>query len=137
VAPQRGAGGSTSRYMHSRRSHRLPRRARSTRGFRVAKGRFIAIFDADFMPTTDFLQRTVDFFSDPQIAMVQARWGHINQDYSLLTKVQSILLDAHFVLEHGRPEPLGTLLSTSTARRASGGPRRRIADAGRLASTTR
>src|SRR5882672_7218166 len=70
-------------------------------GLRVAKGRFIAIFDADFIPTTDFLQRTIDFFSDPQIAMVQARWGHINQDYSLLTKVQSILLDAHFVLEHG------------------------------------
>jgi len=70
-------------------------------GLRVAKGRFIAIFDADFIPTTDFLQRTIHFFSDPQIAMVQARWGHINQDYSLLTKVQSILLDAHFVLEHG------------------------------------
>src|SRR6267142_4610969 len=70
-------------------------------GLRVAKGRFIAIFDADFIPTTDFLQRTIHFFSDPQIAMVQARWGHINPDYSLLTKIQSILLDAHFVLEHG------------------------------------
>ena len=70
-------------------------------GLKVAKGRFIAIFDADFIPTADFLQRTIDFFSDPNIAMVQARWGHINQDYSLLTKVQSILLDAHFVLEHG------------------------------------
>jgi cellulose synthase/poly-beta-1,6-N-acetylglucosamine synthase-like glycosyltransferase len=70
-------------------------------GLRVAKGRFIAIFDADFIPTSDFLQRTIHFFSDPAIAMVQARWGHINQDYSLLTKIQSILLDAHFVLEHG------------------------------------
>ncbi len=70
-------------------------------GMQVAKGEFIAIFDADFIPTTDFLQRTVQYFVDPQIAMVQARWGHINQDYSLLTKVQSILLDAHFVLEHG------------------------------------
>jgi len=70
-------------------------------GLRVAKGRFIAIFDADFIPTSDFLQRTIHFFSDPTIAMVQARWGHINQDYSLLTKIQSILLDAHFVLEHG------------------------------------
>ena len=70
-------------------------------GLKVAKGRFIAIFDADFTPTTDFLRRTVPFFGDPAVAMVQARWGHINQDYSLLTKVQSILLDAHFVLEHG------------------------------------
>src|ERR687883_106700 len=70
-------------------------------GMKVAKGEFIAIFDADFIPSTDFLQRTVQFFSDPKVAMVQARWGHINQDYSLLTKVQSILLDAHFVLEHG------------------------------------
>jgi cellulose synthase/poly-beta-1,6-N-acetylglucosamine synthase-like glycosyltransferase len=70
-------------------------------GLRVAKGSFIAIFDADFTPTTDFLRRTIPFFGDPAIAMVQARWGHINQDYSLLTKVQSILLDAHFVLEHG------------------------------------
>ena len=68
---------------------------------KVAKGEFIAIFDADFIPTADFLQRTVPFFADPKIAMVQARWGHINQDYSLLTKIQSILLDAHFVLEHG------------------------------------
>src|SRR5688572_3917709 len=70
-------------------------------GMRVAKGEFIAIFDADFIPTVDFLRRTVPFFVDPGIAMVQARWGHINQDYSLLTKIQSILLDAHFVLEHG------------------------------------
>src|ERR1051325_9931444 len=70
-------------------------------GLKIAKGEFIAIFDADFIPTADFLRRTIPFFGDPKIAMVQARWGHINQDYSLLTKVQSILLDAHFVLEHG------------------------------------
>jgi cellulose synthase/poly-beta-1,6-N-acetylglucosamine synthase-like glycosyltransferase len=70
-------------------------------GLRVAKGEFVAIFDADFIPTADFLKRTVPFFTDPKVAMVQARWGHINQDYSLLTKIQSILLDGHFVLEHG------------------------------------
>jgi cellulose synthase/poly-beta-1,6-N-acetylglucosamine synthase-like glycosyltransferase len=70
-------------------------------GLKVAKGEFIAIFDADFIPTTDFLRRTVHFFTDPKIAMVQARWGHINQHYSLLTKIQAILLDGHFVLEHG------------------------------------
>src|SRR6266542_2992322 len=70
-------------------------------GLKVARGEFIAIFDADFSPATDFLMRLVPHFRDPQVAMVQARWGHINQDYSLLTKIQSILLDAHFVLEHG------------------------------------
>ena len=71
-------------------------------GLKVAEGKFIAIFDADFIPPSDFLMRTLGYFdTDPKIAMVQARWGHINQDYSLLTKIQSILLDAHFVLEHG------------------------------------
>jgi cellulose synthase/poly-beta-1,6-N-acetylglucosamine synthase-like glycosyltransferase len=71
-------------------------------GLKVAEGKFIAIFDADFVPPSDFLMRTLGYFeTDPKIAMVQARWGHINQDYSLLTKVQAILLDAHFVLEHG------------------------------------
>src|SRR5918992_27974 len=70
-------------------------------GMKVATGEYVAIFDADFIPPADFLQRTIQFFTDPKIALVQARWGHINQDYSLLTKIQSILLDGHFVLEHG------------------------------------
>jgi len=71
-------------------------------GLKVATGEYIAIFDADFIPSTDFLMRTLPHFgADPKVGMVQARWGHINQDYSLLTKIQSILLDAHFVLEHG------------------------------------
>jgi cellulose synthase/poly-beta-1,6-N-acetylglucosamine synthase-like glycosyltransferase len=70
-------------------------------GLRTARGEFIAIFDADFIPTSDFLTRLMPHFGDPGIGMVQARWGHINQDYSLLTKIQSILLDGHFVLEHG------------------------------------
>ena len=70
-------------------------------GMKLAKGSFIAIFDADFMPGRDFLRRTIPFFGDEKVAMVQARWGHINQDYSLLTKIQSVLLDGHFVLEHG------------------------------------
>ena len=70
-------------------------------GLRTARGEYIAIFDADFIPSRDFLMRLIPHFRDPQIAMVQARWGHINQDYSLLTKIQSILLDGHFVLEHG------------------------------------
>jgi len=70
-------------------------------GLKTARGEFIAIFDADFSPTSDFLTRLMPHFRDPHIGMVQARWGHINQDYSLLTKIQSILLDGHFVLEHG------------------------------------
>ena len=70
-------------------------------GLKVARGRFVAIFDADFVPQPDFLRKTVPYFADPNVALVQARWTHLNQDYSLLTKVQSILLDAHFVLEHG------------------------------------
>ena len=49
----------------------------------------------------DFLRRTVPFFADPKVGMVQARWGHLNRDYSLLTKIQAILLDGHFVIEHG------------------------------------
>jgi cellulose synthase/poly-beta-1,6-N-acetylglucosamine synthase-like glycosyltransferase len=70
-------------------------------GLKVARGEFIAIFDADFLPNPDFLTRLMPHFTGEKIAMVQARWGHINQDYSLLTKIQSILLDGHFVLEHG------------------------------------
>jgi len=70
-------------------------------GLKVARGEFVGIFDADFIPTSDFLMKLMPHFSSPEIGMVQARWGHINQDYSLLTKIQAILLDGHFVLEHG------------------------------------
>ena len=70
-------------------------------GLKVARGNFVAIFDADFIPKPDFLTRTIDYFTDEKVALVQARWGHVNEDYSLLTKIQAVLLDAHFVLEHG------------------------------------
>jgi cellulose synthase/poly-beta-1,6-N-acetylglucosamine synthase-like glycosyltransferase len=70
-------------------------------GLKAARGEFIAIFDADFTPSSDFLLRIMPHFCEPRVGMVQARWGHINQNYSLLTKIQSILLDGHFVLEHG------------------------------------
>ena len=69
-------------------------------GMQICKGDFIAVFDADFTPPADFLERTVPFFRDAGIGMVQARWDHINRDYSLLTQCQSILLDGHFILEH-------------------------------------
>ncbi|MBF8301622.1 MAG: pgaC 3 [Acidobacteria bacterium] len=95
-----GAAGINITYLH--RADRTGYKAGALEaGLRVATGEYVAIFDADFMPTPDFLRRTVPFFTDPKVAMVQARWGHINQDYSLLTKIQSILLDGHFVLEHG------------------------------------
>jgi cellulose synthase/poly-beta-1,6-N-acetylglucosamine synthase-like glycosyltransferase len=70
-------------------------------GLRVAKGELILIFDADFVAPPDILEKGIGHFSDPLVGMVQVRWGHINRDYSLLTQVQSILLDGHFILEHG------------------------------------
>jgi cellulose synthase/poly-beta-1,6-N-acetylglucosamine synthase-like glycosyltransferase len=95
------ARGFDIRYFHRTNRHGYKAGALEA-GMAEATGAFIAIFDADFIPPRDFLQRSLPYFeSDPQIGMVQARWGHINQDYSLLTKIQSILLDAHFVLEHG------------------------------------
>ncbi|MEX0273899.1 MAG: cellulose synthase family protein [Flavobacteriaceae bacterium] len=68
-------------------------------GLRIAKGEFIAIFDADFLPSGDWLKRTVPYFKDPEIGVVQTRWGHINREYSILTKIQAFALDAHFTLE--------------------------------------
>jgi cellulose synthase/poly-beta-1,6-N-acetylglucosamine synthase-like glycosyltransferase len=70
-------------------------------GLKVAKGEFVAIFDADFVPPTDWLMKVVHHFSDPAIGMVQTRWTHMNRDYSLLTQIEAILLDGHFILEHG------------------------------------
>ena len=68
-------------------------------GLKIAKGEFIAIFDADFLPQEDWLLKTVPYFKDPQIGVVQTRWGHINRNYSTLTKIQAFALDAHFTLE--------------------------------------
>jgi cellulose synthase/poly-beta-1,6-N-acetylglucosamine synthase-like glycosyltransferase len=70
-------------------------------GMQRARGEFLAIFDADFVPAPEILRCTIDYFTDPQVGMVQVRWGHINRDFSILTQVQSIFLDGHFVLEHG------------------------------------
>lgn len=68
-------------------------------GLKVAKGEYIAIFDADFLPEPDWLKKTVPYFKDRNIGVVQTRWGHINRNYSILTKVQAFALDAHFTLE--------------------------------------
>ena len=70
-------------------------------GLRAARGELIAVFDADFVPRPGFLEQAVPPFRDETVGMVQARWGHGNRDDSLLTRVQALLLDAHFVLEHG------------------------------------
>ncbi len=65
-----------------------------------ATGQFIAIFDADFIPPADFLQKTIHYFTDDATGMVQTRWEHLNREDSLLTRSQAILLDGHFVIEH-------------------------------------
>jgi cellulose synthase/poly-beta-1,6-N-acetylglucosamine synthase-like glycosyltransferase len=68
-------------------------------GMEVIKGEFIAIFDADFLPEKDFLRKTLRYFKDEKIGVVQTRWAHLNQEYSLLTKLQAFGLDAHFTVE--------------------------------------
>ncbi len=94
------AQGVDIKYIH--RTNRIGYKAGALeKGLEQARGEFIAIFDADFIPGRDFLTRLMPHFADSGVAMVQARWGHINQDYSQLTKIQAILLDGHFVLEHG------------------------------------
>src|SRR5882672_2624099 len=70
-------------------------------GLESATGELIAIFDADFVPPTDFLMRTVHFFADPTVGLVQTRWSYLNRDYNYLTEVEAMLLDGHFILEHG------------------------------------
>lgn len=66
---------------------------------KFAKGEFIAIFDADFLPNPDFLKKTIPYFSDKSIGVVQTRWEHINRDYSLITKLQAFQLNVHFTIE--------------------------------------
>jgi cellulose synthase/poly-beta-1,6-N-acetylglucosamine synthase-like glycosyltransferase len=86
-------------YLH--RGNRLGFKAGALdHGLSQAAGEFVAIFDADFTPKPDFLKRTLPFFSDPKVGLVQARWGHINRNYSLLTRIQSMFLDGHFIIEH-------------------------------------
>jgi cellulose synthase/poly-beta-1,6-N-acetylglucosamine synthase-like glycosyltransferase len=70
-------------------------------GLKVAKGEYVAIFDADFVPPPDWLMKVIHHFAEPEIGMVQTRWTHMNRDYSMLTQIEAILLDGHFVLEHG------------------------------------
>ena len=84
-------------------------------GLKTAQGEFVAIFDADFIPQPDFLRRTIPYFLNPagggKIGMVQTRWTYLNSDYSLLTRVETILLDGHFVIEHGGRSRRGTFFN--------------------------
>ena len=85
---------------HIRREDRQGYKAGALKeGLKIAKGEFIAIFDADFLPDSDWLKKTVIYFKDEEIGVVQTRWGHINRDYSTLTRIQAFALDAHFTLE--------------------------------------
>ena len=85
---------------HIRRANREGFKAGALKeGLKIAKGEFIAIFDADFLPDSDWLKKTVVYFKDKEIGVVQTRWGHINREYSTLTRIQAFALDAHFTLE--------------------------------------
>ncbi|MEJ2086759.1 MAG: glycosyltransferase [Acidobacteriota bacterium] len=86
---------------HVRRSERHGFKAGALKmGLEQARGELLAIFDADFVPGPEFLEETIPCFDDPEVGMVQARWDHLNRDYSLLTRIQAIFLDGHFAIEH-------------------------------------
>lgn len=68
-------------------------------GLDQATGEFIAVFDADFLPDTDFILQTIAHFENPEVGMVQSRWTHLNENYSMLTRLQAFALDAHFMVE--------------------------------------
>jgi len=88
------------KYLHRTNRHGFKAGALD-KGLDVAKGGLIAIFDADFVPPREWLMQVVHHFAEPGIGMVQTRWTHLNRNYSFLTQVEGILLDGHFVLEHG------------------------------------
>ena len=86
------------KYLH--RSDRKGFKAGALReGLAKAEGELVAIFDADFVPKPDFLLKTIPHFEDSRVGMVQSRWTHLNEDYSLLTRLQAFALDAHFMVE--------------------------------------
>lgn len=85
---------------HVTRTNRIGFKAGALKeGLAIAKGEFIVIFDADFVPQKEWLQQTIPYFKDEKFGVVQTRWGHLNRNYSILTKIQAFALDAHFTLE--------------------------------------
>ncbi|MGD8292806.1 MAG: glycosyltransferase [Desulfobacterales bacterium] len=98
VADQKKRQGFDIDYIH--RDSRIGYKAGALKeGLKCAKGELVAIFDADFIPHPSFLKETIPYFTDPEIGMLQTRWGHINSDYSLLTRAQSMGIDGHFGVE--------------------------------------
>ena len=94
------AAGVPIQYIH--RSNRHGYKAGALQeGMQSATGELIAIFDADFVPPRDFLMRTVPYFAESKVGVVQARWTYLNRHFNLLTEVEAMLLDGHFVIEHG------------------------------------
>ena len=87
-------------YRHRRNRHGYKAGALQE-GLESATGEFIAVFDADFCPPADFLLKTIHYFTDPKVGVVQTRWSYLNRDYNFLTEVEAMLLDGHFILEHG------------------------------------
>jgi cellulose synthase/poly-beta-1,6-N-acetylglucosamine synthase-like glycosyltransferase len=110
VVDRLAAEGLPIAYIH--RSNRAGYKAGALEnGLKSSRGELVAIFDADFIPEADFLRRTVPYFQNNEIGMVQARWTYLNRDYSLLTQVETILLDGHFVVEHGARSRRGTFFN--------------------------
>ena len=103
-------------------------------GLKVAKGEFVAIFDADFIPSKDFLKKTLPHFSDEKAGMVQTRWEHLNGNYSILTRAQALALDGHFVIEQSVRNKAGFFINFN----GTGGVWRKscIVDAGNWHSDT-
>ena len=96
---QLAAGGLNIEYLH--RDSRAGFKAGAlAAGLERTEHDFILVLDADFVPRPDLLKRVIHYFTDPEIGMVQMRWGHLNREYSLLTRIQSIFLDGHLVIEH-------------------------------------
>ena len=87
--------------VHVRRKDRIGYKAGALKeGIKYAKGEFVAIFDADFIPPTWFIKRAIGhFYADPKLGLVQCKWGHVNENYSTLTEAQAVLLDLHFLIE--------------------------------------
>ncbi|MEZ5403141.1 MAG: glycosyltransferase [Bryobacteraceae bacterium] len=99
LVAQYAAEGHPIEYIH--RTNRYGYKAGALEnGLKTATGEFVAIFDADFVIPRDFLRRTIHYFTDPKVGLVQTRWSYLNRYYNLLTEVQGMLLDGHFVLEH-------------------------------------
>ncbi len=85
---------------HIHRENRKGFKAGALReGLTKAKGDYVAIFDADFIPSKNFLKKTLKYFTDNNVGMIQTRWEHLNENYSILTRIQALALNGHFVIE--------------------------------------